>query len=91
MGQETLQTKYARYGNSIDALHGLRNSCQIADISTSLSHLANGVEYSYVEVTCSDGMQYGLQVYGNEALELNRAAVQELLRISRKNSGTTLD
>jgi hypothetical protein len=35
-------------------------------------------EYSFVEVNCSDGTQYGLQAYGNEALEPNRVACQIL-------------
>jgi hypothetical protein len=75
--KETLQTTSTSYGSSIDALNDLRNSCQIAEIHSSLSHLANGVAYSFVEVTCRDGTQYGLQAYGNEALELYRAAFQE--------------
>jgi hypothetical protein len=85
MNQGTLQTISTPYRSSIDALHDLRNSCQITDITSSLSHLANGIEYSFVEITCSDGIQYGLQAYGNEALDLNRAAFQELLNISLKN------
>jgi hypothetical protein len=44
----------------------------------SLSHLANGIQYSFIEVTCSDGVQYGLQAYGNEALELNRLALENV-------------
>jgi hypothetical protein len=81
--KEALQTTpTTSYSNSIDALNDLRNSCQIAEINPSLSHLANGVAYSFVEVTCSDGSQCGLQAYGNEALELNRAAFQELLKIT---------
>jgi hypothetical protein len=69
------------YGSSIDALNDLKNSCQITDITMSLLHLANGIEYSFVEVTC-DGTQYGLQAYGNEALELNRVASQVLKNVS---------
>jgi hypothetical protein len=56
------------YGSSIDALNVLRSSCQIAEIDSSLSHIANGVAYSFVEVTCTDGTQCGLQADGNEAL-----------------------
>ena len=26
--------------------------------------MRNGIEYIFVEVTCSDGTQYGLQAYG---------------------------
>jgi hypothetical protein len=85
VNQGTLQTNSTAYGSSIDALDDLRDSSEITDITSSLSHLANGIEYSFVEITCSDGIQYGLQAYGNEALELNRAAFQELLSISLRN------
>jgi hypothetical protein len=80
--KETLQTMSTGYGSSIDALHDLQNSCQIAEMNSSLSHLGNGVAYSFVEVTCSDGIQYGLQAYWNEALELYSAAFQELSKIT---------
>jgi hypothetical protein len=66
------------YGSSIEALHDLLSSNQITEISTSMSRLANGIEYSFVEVTCSDGVQYGLQAYGKEALELNRIAIANI-------------
>ena len=62
------------YGSSIEALHDLQSLNDITDIATSLAILQNGLEYSFIEVTCSDGVQYGLQAYGNEALALNRAA-----------------
>ena len=71
MDQETISTQY---GSSIEALDDLLTSNHVTDISTSLSHLTNGIEYSFVEVTCSDGSQYGLQAYGNEAIELNKLA-----------------
>jgi hypothetical protein len=64
------------YASSIDALYDLLRSCHITEISASLSHLSNGVEYSFVEITCDDGVQYGLQAYGKEALELNRVALE---------------
>ena len=72
MNQKTVITESAVYGSSIDALHDLLSSCQITEITTSLSHLTNGIECSFVEITCSDGNQIGLQAYGKEALELNR-------------------
>jgi hypothetical protein len=62
------------YGSSIEALHNLRSSNNITKIATSLSVLQNGIEYSFVEVTCSDGIEYGLQAYGNEALALDKEA-----------------
>jgi hypothetical protein len=76
--QEKVPTESVVYDSSIDALHDLLSSCQITEISTSLSHLINGIEYSFVEITCSDGIQYGLQAYGQEALELNRVALENL-------------
>jgi len=78
MNQKTVTIESAVYGSSIDALHDLLSSCQITEISTSLSHLTNGVVCSFVEITCSDGNQYGLQAYGKEALELNRVAVENI-------------
>jgi hypothetical protein len=78
MNQKTVTIESAVYGSSIDALHDLLSSCQITEISTSLSHLINGVVCSFVEITCSDGNQYGLQAYGKEALELNRVAVRNI-------------
>jgi hypothetical protein len=78
LNQEKVLTESVVYDSSIDALHDLLSSCQITEISTSLSHLINGIEYSFVEITCSDGIQYGLQAYGQEALELNRVALENI-------------
>ena len=86
MKKETLQTVTTSYSNSIDALNDLLNSGQIAEINSSLSHLANGVVYSFVEITCNDGVQYGLQSYGNEALKLNRIALEEQLKRTNSDS-----
>lgn len=30
----------------------------------------NGIEYYFVEVTCNDGIQYGIQAFGEEAVAL---------------------
>ena len=46
--------------------------CHIAEINPSFSHLGNGVAYSFVEVTCRDGIQYGLQAFGKVQLWSNR-------------------
>lgn len=81
LNQEKFPTESVVYDSSIDALHYLLSSCQITEISTSLSHLTNGIEYSFVEITCSDGSdgkQYGLQAYGQEALGLNRVALENI-------------
>jgi hypothetical protein len=70
LNQETSQTISTGYDSSMDPLLDLQNSCQITEINSSLSHLVNGIAYSFVEVTWNDGIQYGLQAYGNEALAL---------------------
>jgi hypothetical protein len=78
LDQKTLSTVSTGYASSIEALQDLLTSCHITEISASLSHLSNGVEYSFVEITCDDGIQYGLQAYGKEALELNRIARENI-------------
>jgi hypothetical protein len=50
--------------------------CHISKVSENISHLVNGAEYSFVEVTCNDGIQYSLQAYGEEAIELHKEALR---------------
>jgi hypothetical protein len=38
--------------------------------------LENGVEHYFVEVTCEDGLQYGLQAYGEEAIALYKETMK---------------
>ena len=76
--KEILSDMPTGYGSSIEALRDLSRLNNITKISTSLTVLENGLKYSFVEVTCSDGIQYGLQAYGNEALDLNKVA-QEII------------
>jgi hypothetical protein len=45
-----------------------------------LRKLDNGVEHYFVEVTCSDGIQYGLQAYGEEAISLYKETMITLGR-----------
>jgi hypothetical protein len=47
--------------------------CHITKISEDISHLGNGVKYCFVEVTCNNGNQYGIQAFGHEAVELYKA------------------
>jgi hypothetical protein len=70
-----------QYDNSIEALDCLLATSHVTNISTSFSYLTDGMEYSFVEVTCNDGSQYGLQAYGNEAFELNRLAAANVSKI----------
>jgi hypothetical protein len=48
--------------------------CQITKTSNEISYMRNGIEYCFVEVTCGDGTQYGLQAYGEEANRLYKEA-----------------
>ena len=73
----------ASYSGSIHALKHLLSisstspyKCHLSKVSENVSHLVNGVEYSFVEVTCNDGIQYGLQAYGDEAIELHKEALR---------------
>jgi hypothetical protein len=44
--------------------------CHITKKSQNISHMRNGIEYCSVEVTCENGSQYGIQAYGDEAIDL---------------------
>ena len=74
------------YANSIAALQQLLFSgpppnaeeddsqknvhCHITKKSQNICHVINGIEYCSVEVTCDNGSQYGIQAFGDEAIEL---------------------
>ena len=44
--------------------------CHITKKSQNICHVINGIEYCSVEVTCDNGSQYGIQAFGDEAIEL---------------------
>ena len=44
-------------------------------ISPSSGQLSNGIDYCFVEVTCENGVQYGIPAYGKEAEELYKLGV----------------
>ena len=41
----------------------------------------NGIEYYFVEVTCKDGIQYGIQAFGQEAITLH----EETMKLIQEN------
>lgn len=49
-------------------------ACRVR-ISRYRTKLENGIEYCHVEVTSGDGIQYGIEAFGEEALELRRKAL----------------
>lgn len=60
--------------------------CHITKLSRSVDYLENGIEYCHIEVTCEDGEQYGIQAFGEEAVELHNAALK-LSQSPRKEEG----
>ncbi len=57
-------------GKAFDRRENSVANCQITKTSKDVFYMRNGIEYCFIEVTCSDGTQYGLQAYGDEAKEL---------------------
>lgn len=69
----------------MDASERLQALCsnenvKITRYPESLQTLDNGVEHYFVEVTSKEGIQYGLQAYGNEAVELYKQTMKSLGR-----------
>jgi hypothetical protein len=73
------------YNNSVDALRRLLSTgrsspsspCRITKIPQDILHMTNGIEYCAVEITCDDATQYGIQAYGEEAVELHKEAFRQ--------------
>src|ERR671922_2933907 len=75
----------AFYTNSIYALRELlvpssnlsySSSCSITKISQNISCLSIGIDYCLIEIPCDDGIQYGIQACGDEAIELHKEALK---------------
>ena len=56
--------------NSDDNIDGKPNRCWITKHPDRIHYTLEGEEYCFVEVTCKDGVQYGIQAFGDEALAL---------------------
>jgi hypothetical protein len=54
------------------------HKCRMIKVSENVSYLTNGIAYSFVEVAYENGLQYGLQAYGKEPIELNKIALDNL-------------
>jgi hypothetical protein len=55
-----------------------RENGKITRYPEKLRTLDNGVEHYFVEVTCNDGIQYGLQAFGEEAVSLFKETMKTL-------------
>lgn len=72
------------YKSSIDALQQLlrlgtpggkiRDKISNNVVNCQITKTSKDIQYFFVEVTCSDGIQYGLQAYGEEANDLYKEA-----------------
>lgn len=60
-------------------------SCSITQAYHDVFYSADGVAYYFVEVTCNDWIQYGIQAYREEA----RALYKEVNRYASYNNNTT--
>jgi hypothetical protein len=68
--------------SSVDALRELliltedkekikyNSTCHITNLPQKISYTKDGIEYYFVEVTCRDDSQYGIQAFGDEAIAL---------------------
>ena len=52
--------------------HGGRITRSPSDVSV----LSNGLPYFYVEVTATNGSQFGIPAYGDEAIELHNESLR---------------
>ena len=55
-----------------------RGNGKITRYPEELQTLDNGVKHYFVEVTDSDGIQYGLQAYGEEAVTLYKETLKNI-------------
>lgn len=44
--------------------------CRITKLSPEKTYLSNGIQYCFAEVTFANGVQYGIEAYGDEAARL---------------------
>jgi len=62
----------SEYSRQLRLLHS--RGGRITKSPSGISVLSNGLPYFYVEVTADNGSQFGIQAYGEEAVELHNEA-----------------
>ncbi len=50
------------------------HNCHMTKRPQELTYTGDGQEYCFVQVSCDDGVQYGIQAFGDEAIELYEEA-----------------
>jgi hypothetical protein len=87
MYQDSVEALRELIRPSVEGRVGIENKdyayCRIK--RTSLSYMRNGLKHYFVEVTCDDKKQYGIEAYGDEADELYKY-VHRLI-MSEKTAG----
>lgn len=58
--------------------------CRITNLSHDKTYLSNGIQYCFAEVTFADGVQYGIEAYGDEAAALF-AEASSCIRLSEQS------
>src|SRR5918911_4473965 len=56
--------------NNNEGKIGYNTPCYITKRPQKISYTNDRIEYSFVEITCPDGSQYGIQAFGDEAIAL---------------------
>jgi hypothetical protein len=73
--QQLLDSRYKKRDKHDEDRYAYNKiSCKITKISDKITYMTNGLKYYFVEVSCSDGIQYGIQAYGDEAEDLYKEA-----------------
>ena len=72
MYQDSVQALRELIRPSVEGRVGIENKdyTHFSITRTSLSYMRNGLKHYFVEVTCDDKKQYGIEAYGDEADEL---------------------
>jgi len=63
-------TDARKYFHDAGYSHNHLDRCWISKPPQKVSYTLYGEEYCFVEVTCPDGSQYGIQAFGDEAIAL---------------------
>ena len=90
--EEETNRKYASEENIVSSSSA---SCSITQAYEDIFYSANGAAYYFVEVTCSDGIQYGIQLterkpehYIKKLTDIHRLTSHIKWRKRKKNSMT---
>ena len=77
--------------NNNEGKGGYNTPCYITKRPQRISYTQDGIEYCFFEITCPDGVQYGIQAFGDEAIalyiEANRCFMYAQPRLQTQREG----